>query len=336
MRKNILILSLIAIVFSNYCFGQFEGGYSSKLWKTYRFDMIFGAGTCFYMGDIGGGPGEAAHFMGVKDFQFKTTRPTLTLGARYKILERLAVRTGFTYARLAADDKNSKETNRQRRNMNFKTNVYELALQLEYSFIKENRGKRYIFQKNSIINNINLYAFLGVAGFHFNPKAELNGTTYKLQELSTGGQGMTFTDTITGFSYTGDSPYKLYQLSFPMGLGVKYYLSKHWSLGAELGVRYTTTDYLDDASGRYFDNATIVANKGAIAGQLADPHITWSGSDGSNYPGIDDPAYTPYTNNWIQRGDKKYNDAYLFSIITLTYTFTTRARSEFKFAMVQE
>lgn len=328
MKKLVPLFALLFFVgsFAAYAQGE-DGGYKPRLWKTMRYELIFGVGTNTFMGDLGGGEGEAAHFFGVKDFDFKATRPVIHFGARYKILERLAIKGSLSYARLYGSDEFSKEYSRQFRNLHFKSNVWEAAAQLEFSILKENRGRRYLFQRNSIINNMNLYLFGGIGYFHFNPKAEYEGETYELQPLGTGGQGIP--DPKTG---EVEEKYKLYEMAFPVGIGFKYFLSKHWSIGFEAGARYTSTDYLDDAHGTYFDNDLIRANYGDVAAALADRHIpatpTYENA-GIEYDANHIPLTYPHGTGL--RGQTEYNDAYVFFIVNLVYTFENAAKNRAKF-----
>ncbi len=305
-----------------------KGQYTAHLWKTMRYDVFGGMGTNVFMGDLGGGKKVGAHFFGVRDFDIQTTRPTATIGGRMKIRERIALRASVSYARLNGDDKNTPNESRFNRNLNFSTNIWEGALCVEISIKRENRGKRYIFQHQSIFNNMNIYFFGGIAGFHFNPTTKYNGKVVHLKEMRTGGQGLSYTK-------PGDTAsvrvkeYSLNALAYPLGVGIKYYLNKRWSIGMELGVRYSNTDFIDDASGRYFDNETIKNSfgtdvvKGEMAAALADRHIT-PNSALENENG----KYTHGT--WV-RGDTKYNDSYLFMLFTAVYTFNNRAKYGPKF-----
>lgn len=336
MRKFTVILVLLGclplITFSQSNNG---GGYKSRLWKTMRYELIAGVGTNTFMGELGGGKKQAAHFFGVRDFDIQSTRPTFHLGGRYKIFERVALHGGVSYARLYGDDAFSGEPGRLTRNLSFKTNLWEFAGQLEFSILKENRGRRYLFQRNSFINNINLYVFGGVGYFHYNPKAELDGQTYELQPLGTSGQGIV--NPATGETL---DPYKLWAVSFPAGLGLKYYLTKHWSVGTEIGYRFTNTDWIDDVGGtKYFDNDLIRATYGDVAATLSDRHVLSDIPVYQRFGGVDDPngLFVPYDHGFNTRGNQDQRmDGYVFLLFNLTYTFENRARSGPKFTFAQK
>lgn len=80
-----------------------------------------------------------------------------------------------------------------------------------------------------------------------------------LRPLSTEGEGFV----------SGKSNYNLTQLAIPFGAGVKLSLSDNINVGLEVGYRKLFTDYLDDVSGTYVDQALLLANRGPEAVQLA-------------------------------------------------------------------
>ena len=53
------------------------------------------------------------------------------------------------------------------------------------------------------------------------------------------------------------------------GLGIKYSIGKYVGIGAEWGLRKTTTDYLDDVSSTYADPTVLAAEHGQISALLA-------------------------------------------------------------------
>ena len=113
-------------------------------------------------------------------------------------------------------------------NLSFETKVTEIAAQFEVNFFDYFTGSQR--------NNISPYIFGGVGVFMFNPK---NSANQELKLLHTEGQG----------TIGGPKQYKLTQLCFPFGIGMKYSISRFIGLGMEWGMRKTTTDYIDDISG---------------------------------------------------------------------------------------
>jgi hypothetical protein len=271
---------------------------NAQRWKSERNTLVFDVGINHFMGDLGGGGKDAAHFFGVRDLDFASTRPVISVKYRYRIREEVAVKAGLTYAVLSANDAYSASAGRKLRNLSFSSAIYQFSVHGEYYFVKEKPNPRYSFSTLHGMRNFSAYAFTGFCAFYFNPKAELDGKKYELQPLGTEGQGIG----------TNPAKYKRIAYGIPMGLGVKYRFSKKMDVGIEISNTYTTTDYLDDAHDSYYDNSAIASTYGDIAAQLADRHIDVDGND-----------LAPYASGRKMRGNPKYNDAYIFTVVTLTY-----------------
>ena len=312
---------------------------TSQRWKSERHSVYAGLGINNFMGDLAGGRGDAAHFFGLKDFKFSDTRPAATLGWRYRILEPLSVRVDFSYAMMHADDSKSKNENRELRNLSFRSNTFELGAKIDYYFIKEKEVARYAtFTRGSLFRNISAYVFVGFGGLHFNPKAEYDGSWYALQPLHTEGQG-------TGYEYetlnedgvlvkvSPKDEYKLWAFTIPIGLGVKYRLTKKLAISLEISNHYTTSDYLDDSKSDYYFNyndadylAAVAAGKANAAPSdltpiLADRHLV------KDDAGNKVEATEPMSMGQMKRGDSSYNDAYIVTLISLHYKFSNVGKS---------
>jgi hypothetical protein len=192
----------------------------AQVWRMKRYEAIVGIGTSNYFGDIGGySKGENA--LGLKDISLSATRPSIYLGARYKVYEPLAVKLNLIFGFLSGSDAGG--TN-DARNFEFSAFIFEPSVQVEYSFLKEKGAQSYLMMKGkgvtSFRSSISAYVFLGLGGGFFWPQAKENLVNYELD-------------------------YNNATLVIPMGLGLKYGLNSKWSIGFELGGRLTTTDYLD-------------------------------------------------------------------------------------------
>lgn len=304
MRKITLLLLTGSIILPTLVFSQ------SSRWKRTRYEIVGGVGITAFMGDLGGG-NNASHF--ISDFNFTSQRPLLSAGIRYKVLEPLAVKGTFSYGLLSADDAKSSNIYRQDRNLSFRSSIYEFATQLEFSIIKEPVSHRYSLRRRKKFSlkslQVNTYLFAGIAGFYFNPKGLDDGPegTNKwvaLQPLGTEGQGL----------MEGRDKYSRIQLAIPLGIGIKYNISRQISMGVEFGARYTFTDYIDDVSTTYIDNSWL-ANNDATAARMADKS-PWSENPLPSKDGINYDAGG-------QRGESKYNDFYMFSLVTVAYKLKT-------------
>jgi hypothetical protein len=121
-----------------------------------------------------------------------------SLGVRYDLTEKIALRSYFTLGSLKADDKKGTVSMKER-NLNFKSGLFEWEAAAQYSFLNPNYSWWIP------------YASLGVGVFHFKPTTkDLSGRKVSLQPLSTEGQGVV----------PGIDKYKLTQLCIPLSNGV--------------------------------------------------------------------------------------------------------------------
>ena len=286
--KSLVIIILVLFTINSY-------SQRSARWKRMRYEIFYGVGATNFLGELGGANKEGTNFLA--DFEFSMTRPLLNLGFRYMILEKLSTKVMLSYGWLRGDDNTTTETYRNYRSLSFYSPLVEFAVQAEYHLTKERIGHRYNLRRVRGVKGIklNTYFFVGVAGFWFNPKGkDQNGDWQNLQPLGTEGQNVS----------PVREKYSRIQMSIPFGLGVKYGLNRKWSIGLELGLRKTFTDYIDDVSTTYYDNDAIRAASGDEAAYLADP------SSGE---------HPEWTVGGQQRGDPNDKDAYMFMILNLTY-----------------
>ncbi|MBN2669723.1 MAG: outer membrane beta-barrel protein [Bacteroidales bacterium] len=302
MRKIFLLLILLGF------FVQSQAQYSTR-WKRYRYELVYGLGATNFLGELGGADKVGTNF--IRDFEFSMTRPAITLGLRYKILEKLSTKVSLNYGVLRGDDRTTDETYRHNRNLNFYAHLVEFGGHIEYSVVREKIGHRYNLRRVRGLKGfkLNTYFFTGIAGFYFNPygKHPVTGEWVALQPLGTEGQGMV----------GSREKYSRFQLAIPFGIGFKYGLNREWSIGLELGARKTFTDYIDDVSTTYYDNAKLAAVN-PLAAEMADPSLgEVQGQAGANQ----------------QRGDPKDYDSYMFLTITVNYKLKTTRSGLPKFSL---
>lgn len=232
------------------------------------------AGAANYYGDLN------------PTYSFKNTRGCAGFLYRYNLNSRMAVRAMLNYGRIKASDATNKKFYfENQRNLNFFSDILEVGSVFEINFFKYSlENKRYSFTP---------YVFSGLSLFYHNPKTFYEGQKYRLQQIGTEGQ------------YIVDGPagnrYTVYSIALPFGGGVKYAINKKWSINAEVGVRVTFTDYLDDVSTKYQNPELLTP----IAAALADRSLDKIGVEGK------------------QRGTVKGNDRFNFYNIAITYTIHT-------------
>lgn len=205
------------------------------------------------------------------------------IGGRYNFSDRLSARLGGNYGRISAYDSDSKNIYEQRRNLSFRSLIFDVTAQFEFNFLPYVHGHRDFWYTP--------YVFLGPSVYYHNPQAELDGTWYNLREFGTEGQ------------FRGEE-YNTTQGALAYGLGLKMDLSYRWSINFELSARKLFSDYLDDVSGVYPDFGDLHAQHGDIAVAL---------SDRSSEPKIGEAGR--------QRGNGKKDDTYAFIGIGLMYYF---------------
>ncbi len=298
------------LVFFSILFVTLSVSAQNMRWKYERHSLVASVGMSHFMGDLGGGAKDAAHFLGVRDLDFAATRPVIKVNYRFRILEELSAKAGVGWAILAADDKYSGSLGRRSRNLHFRSHLFSFNLHAEYYFVKEKTNPRYAFSHLHSMRNFSAYVFTGISYNMFNPKAKLDGRWVALQPLGTEGQGID----------DNPAPYKKTAIGWPVGLGAKYALSRKIAVGIEISNTYTNSDYIDDAHGSYFDNDKIKAKYGDDAARLADRHLI----NGK-------PHVTPKKSGHPIRGNTKYNDAFIFTVVTLTYKLKKDRRGLPKF-----
>src|SRR5688572_26031615 len=208
-----------------------------------------------------------------------------SIGAHYDLSEHFTARSYFTLASLGADDKKGTSV-MQERNLNFKTQLFEWELTAQYNLFSLNDRWWTPF------------VFTGIGVYHFNPYTkDTAGNKYFLKPLSTEGQG--FVQDVDKYKLTG--------FSIPLGLGATYSLNEDMRLGIEFGYRKIFNDYLDDVSGSYVDQGTLLNARGQTAVDLA-----WRG---------DELKPLPYPAGGTVRGNTKERDGYYFIAVTFTVRY---------------
>ena len=270
MKKNCFIL--IFFFFSFFCYAQ-------------RSEVGTFVGTSFYLGDLNNIPFKNAKFAG-------------GLIYRYNFTPRIALKANILFGKIAASDEENhsilKDANGnylwdyKERALSFSSPISELSVQMEINFFN-------VYNTGGNRNQISPYLFGGIALFSFNPQAVYKERTYDLQPIGTEGQGR------DGMS----KKYSLTSFGIPFGIGFKANIGRYICVGAEWGMRFTFTDYLDDVGGLYYDFSSD--NKISIASR----DIVDFFADPSTHRHI-------YDDNLPQRYSTQKTDWYSFAGVVLT------------------
>jgi hypothetical protein len=307
MNRRFKILSLFLIL----CYlTKGQAFLRPNEWKKFRRELFFHIGSSHFLGDLGGRDKQGTTF-GPADLNLTQTRTSITVGARYKLEKNINVTANFSYLTVRGDDAITEEKARNNRNLNFRSNIFELSSRIEYGWQSTKRGtSRYgIRQTYGKLKNIthSIYGFLGVGVFFFNPEGRrADGSYVGLYALHTEGQGLP----------GGPSQYGRFQFSIPFGGYYKLTFNKIMSVGLEINYRKTFTDYIDDVGGVYYDKRALEEAYGAESAAMADPSL-----------GIIPGATTPDTyGNPAKRGDS-HKDAFFSVELTAAYIFKQQKKS---------
>lgn len=300
------------------CFLVGQGYVRPNAWKKFRREVVLQVGAAGFLGDLGGRDRTGTDYSPA-DLEFALTRPAVSAGYRLKLNKNINWYSNLNYLVLAGDDKLTNEPYRNNRNLNFKSNVFELATRIEFGISSFRRTGVYSLKKSlgrtSKRQALELIGFVGIGAFYFNPKGKNpeTGKYENLYKLHTEGQGLP----------GGPKQYKRLAISIPVGLTLHYIIDKLWSVGLEFSYRKTFTDYIDDVSSSYYNPAALYEAYGATSVIMADPSIGYI--EGATSPAGDGSK--------AQRGDKN-KDSFATLQITVGRFFPpkhgrTKLRSKF-------
>jgi len=219
-------------------------------------------------------------------------------GIQYDVSGHISILSNLTYGHVSGSDAYATKADLRARNLSFETAIGEWNLLAEYN----------LFDLRS--HKLTPYVFAGVAVYHFNPYShDSTGRKVYLHPLSTEGEGLA--------QYPGRKPYALTQLAIPFGGGIKFRISDKVTLAYEFGFRKLFTDYLDDVSTRYVDQAALLAARGPEAVQMA-------------YRGNQLKGGASYPPDGTVRGNPKHKDWYYMSGIRVTIALNSLRSAEFR------
>jgi len=235
-------------------------------------------GAMNYLGDLAGSN------------PYETSHPGFGLYVGYKLNPMLSVRGTALFGRISGDDTHADDPELRARNLSFRSNIQEFSLQLVGDFF---------FTPRSYTSRpfMTPYVYVGLSLFNFNPEAPLGNQWIELQPLGTEGQY------IRDNEEDYPEPYKLQQISIPLGAGLRFKVVRDLDIEFEVGLRKTFTDYLDDVSG-YYPDLRDLQRQNPQAAQFSDRSNRRDFPDGR----VDMP-----------RGDRSQDDWYMYTSISVSY-----------------
>lgn len=255
----------------------------------------FNAGAQHYHHEVGLSAGVANYY---GDLQTQTVpgygfKPAGGVFYKFFMSPHVGIRLGANYAQITAADSLSNIPANRARNLSFATHIFEVNGGLELNLLPIDIDRM----------KVTPYIFGGIAAYYSNPfTTQQNGDKVYLRPLATEGQGLA--------QYPDRKEYSLVNVAFPIGGGFKFLIGNTLVVTTEVGLRYTSTDYLDDVSRSYVNLDTLQAFRGAQAANLSfrgDENPNWEG----NYP-----------NYKYQRGDPKRNDWYYYCTLNVAVYFS--------------
>jgi hypothetical protein len=245
--------------------------------------------------------GTSSYFGDLQERLFPADGYRASGGLMYKYFVHPAfgLRASATYASLYGADSSSKTPSNFNRNLNFQTNIFEVATGFEANLLPVDFDE----------NKFSPYIFAGIALFYYNPyTVDTGDSKVYLRPLSTEGQGLR--------QYPDRRVYSLVNVAVPMGVGAKVLIGQKVLVSGEIGFRYTATDYIDDVSKSYVNMDTLFKYKGKQSVDLSyrtDELKNWD----KNYP-----------NDNFTRGDKMKRDWYWFGGINVAIYFDAFGKKE--------
>ena len=303
MRLNKLLLVSLFFIIPYFGFGQSN------------WELGIKAGAASGLCDIGGI--NAAGSPSIENIQPGQIRWDLGGYVRYRISSHFSLSGQFDYIRLQGFDSLSKVTSIRDRNLNYRDDIIEGSVRLEWSFWNiTDLGGHFTYE-----NSFNMYLFVGAGIFHMNPEAMVSETTPPRNFDLSYGQYVPLHTLTT----EGESEYSLIQPSIPMGIGFYYTIHKNIRLGWEFCWNKTFTDYIDDVSGKYPSSGSDKT--------LPNPNSKYFSSQSFFVPGITPQQLSNYGPG-SPRGNNDKNDSFVTTAITLGFVLhskMTKAKKNYFF-----
>ncbi len=259
--------------------------------------IAIGLSSMNYFGDIA--PKES-----FASTDIRLTKPGFSIHYMYRLHQNMFLRGNFTWARIKGDDFQSADpydksgggAYRYVRNLSFRNDIKELSVTVSWDFFG-NYG--------TFLNRMGFvpYVFAGAGVFYHNPKAvapqtDRNGNPLPeagqwvdLQPLGTEGQYSDY--------YPDKKPYSKFQMSLPMGLGLRWAVKKRWDLELQATYRWLFFDYIDDISDHFVDLGALDSDLAKVMSDRSTEQTSANSGDPRDFKAINDVAsvYT-YTSQY--------------------------------------
>jgi OmpA-OmpF porin, OOP family len=178
------------------------------------------SGSSFYLGDVT----ERFYFQGIIK-----NKPSVGGFLKYDFNNRFSIRANYLQGEISGDERiYHKIPWRVERGFSFKSPIKESSVIAEWSFLKKEFGN----YSRSGSQAISLYLVVGLGYLKTNPVVDFNEPNSMFEDVNS----------------DKFAQYNRNHFVVPMGLGVKWQISKDKTIGLEVANRTTFTDYLDGIS----------------------------------------------------------------------------------------
>ncbi len=317
-----LVVTLVA--FCQQVTAQRSGGGLGKFTKSKRYISVgLTANAINYFGDI-----VPKNRAGSFDTDF--TRPNVGFFVQKRLWPRITIRMGGAWGVLSGEDHTTSDPDdfehggafRYKRNLHFRNRIYDLTTVAVVDII-QNRGLAERRPDSPIP-----YLLAGVGAFYHNPQAL----------RPEGFEGSEWVDLRPLRTENQERPYSEIEISFPVGLGVRYRLSESWDIAFEISYRFTLTDYLDDVSGDYIDLGEFDSDLArALHDRSAEPVALLSGEVRSpetiSYNSAVDGRPYEVVNGYGMPNNRRGapdNDIFIVTGFQISYIFNKRGFYKFR------
>lgn len=253
-----------------------------------------------HKGEIGIGIGGNQYY-GDLNPSSMYNHPKFTIGAFYlhHFNNYVGAKLSVNYLYQGFSDAYNNRLVYKRRNLSFNSNNWEATLSGSFNFFN--------FLPGIEGHSFTPYVSLGAGILNYNPYTYLNGSNEKIYLRPLGTEGQNSTTAHDGKKYGSIA------LTMPLALGVKWALSENINLFAEVGYRFTSTDYLDDVSTTY---------AGADAFRI--PNYKGNAKDQWYAQQLQDRSNAVAPGNYIgntgyQRGNSQQKDSYAVGQIGISF-----------------
>ncbi|MBL7760351.1 MAG: hypothetical protein JNK08_06610 [Sediminibacterium sp.] len=200
---------------------------------------------------LGVGSGVSAYFGDLIYTQafFQQVSPSMSADLSVDLSSRFRARLNIAYVPVQGDDKKSVYWPTRNRNLNFKSDVWEVSTLAEFD----------LFNTENVM--VTPYLFGGPGVFFFNPTTvDRFGNKVQLKQIGTQGQEGTFALLMEGKGASAKlgKAYNTSEVCLVSGLGFRVQVNDLISVGAEVAYRFTNTDNLDDVSARQYPDKNSI------------------------------------------------------------------------------